>query len=117
MRANAARAQRDRARKNTPATAGSPQEASAQRAVVQRTGRRGRPGQIDAAYTTEIAAGLESILGRGFDLVHSSSGLWHLRRWDSWFDVSGKPRMAWLDVDEAREGELDQLLLRHQERR
>jgi hypothetical protein len=70
---------------------------------------------VDVTRTHEIAAELEQILGRGYDLVHTKRMGWLLRTWDSWEGPSG-PRDGWREIDAAPDGQLGALLVRLQRR-
>jgi hypothetical protein len=72
--------------------------------------------KIDATRTHEIAADLEQIFGRGYDLVHTKRMGWMLREWDTWVRADGLPRDGWREIDSAPEGQLGALLIRLQRR-
>lgn len=116
MTANTAGAQRQQGERNSPAPAGPARNTLAVVAPVQRQTRRGRKPAIDPKRTQELGDQLEPILGPGWQLIHSHRMGWRLRQWDSWIDREGHPKMAWLDIDEAPDGQLGALLLRHQRR-
>jgi hypothetical protein len=80
-------------------------------------GRRGPLAATDVTRTWEVAAELERILGRGYHLSHTHRMGWLLRQFDSKLGQDGEPRMGWTEVDQAPEGQLGALLVRHQEQR
>jgi hypothetical protein len=82
--------------------------------VARGAGRRSR--KVDPTHTWEIGNGLEEILGHGFHLAHTHRMGWLLRKLESSPDPTGKPRMKWVDVDSAPDGQLGALLIRHQQR-
>lgn len=76
---------------------------------------RTRP-PADPAQVQEAAAVVERIVGRGFQLFHTRRMGWLLRQMEFWPTPSGIDRMTFVDVDQAPEGQLGALLLRHLER-
>ncbi len=78
------------------------------------SGRRGRPPTIDATRLWHAAETLEHIVGPGFQLFHTRRLGWLLRRMDSWPMPDGGSRLVFVDVDEAPDGQLGALLVRHQ---
>lgn len=77
---------------------------------------RTRAAPIDATRAWDAAGVLETMLEPGIELVHTKRMGWLLRRLD-WVGPDTRPRMSWVEIDSAPDGQLGALLLRHQERK
>lgn len=116
-RAHAAQARAERPSLKADVPAPVPEEPPSVAPASAKSGRRrGRRPAINVTRTWEIAAELEAILGSGFQLFHTRRLGWLLRQMESWPTPDGKSRLVFVDIDEAPDGQLGALLVRHQQR-